>query len=260
VLFAGTPHVAAPDPKALWRLLPVDPSACFTLPVDWTATVPIARDLGAVEDVAARVASAFEGPAAVCWYPRARLYAPLFVATLRRALDADETTLVEKVFASAIGRGAPDVPLSATLEPDGSLVWQRRVAYRPHPRAREDTLAATLARHASAVAFSPDGRLVRDVLAVADKRYPAVADVLPSSGTTLAVVAAPSLATLFESEIAAVPGAHEPAFRTVAITHLGPRIAALRRYPTYALVLSAPDAASQARRWTPVDWIVLGRP
>ena len=68
-----------------------------------------------------------------------------------------------------------------------------------------------------------------------------------------------ALLSVFEMEIAAVPGAHEPAFRTVATTHLAPRLAALKRYPTYALVLS-PAPGDPDDRWTPVDWVELARP
>jgi len=246
-------------PEQVWGLTPVDPSSCFALPVDWAAAATLAPSLGVDAADAAAAAEALEGPAAVCWYPRARLHAPVFVAPLKRPMTPDETTLLAAIFAAAIGRGDTDAPVDTVTADDGSLAWHRRVPHRLHRDAALETFDATLASHPRALVFSPDARLARDVLGVAARRYPAVADVLPAGGTVLAVVAAPSLATLFEMEIAAVPGAHEPAFRTVATTHLAPRLAALKRYPTYALVLS-PAPGDPADRWTPVDWVELARP
>jgi uncharacterized protein YfaA (DUF2138 family) len=109
------------------------------------------------------------------------------------------------------------------------------------------------------VAFSPDDRLIADALAVAGRTYPALADVLPADGTVLAVLVPRALGTLAEAEaFASLPAGQEPVFRNAASTRLVPRLAALRTYPAYALVLPA-DAAPRADRWLAVEWRNLGR-
>ena len=245
------------EPSALWRLTPVAPSACFALPVDWAAAATLAASLEVDESAVVSTAGALAGPVAVCWYPASRLHTPVFVAPLTRALAPDETIALERLFVTTIGRGDAEAPIVPRVDPDDRHVWQRRVAYRLHRAAPAEAFQATLAQDRSVLVFSPDARLVDDVLGVADKRYPAVADVLPARSTVLAVVAAPSLARLLRTEVAGVPGGHEPAFRTAAATHLAPRLAALERYPTYALVLPATTSPAE---WARVEWVELARP
>ena len=251
---AGALPAAGFQPDALWRLAPVEPSACFALPVDWTAAATLAPSLDVDEATALGAASALAGPAAVCWYATSRLHTPLFVAPLARELAPDETIALETLFVSAVGPGDAEAPAAPAALPDGTLLWRRRVAHRLHGGAPVQAFEATLARHPRVLVFSPDARLVETVLGVADKRYPAVADVVPADRTVLAVVAARSLAALLDVEIAGVPGANEATFRAAAATHLKPRLAALKRYPTYALVLPSPPRTND---WLAVEWLAV---
>lgn len=228
----------------LWSLLPAEPGACVALPVQWHEAATLAEAAGLKAAEAQPIVDALDGPAGVCWYAKSRLYTPLFVVPTRRPLEPAEAAVLERLFSVAIG--APDLraPLGDTR------VWQRAVG----PRLP----TATLARHRHAVAFSPDDRLITDLVAVADRTYPALADVLPQDGTVLAVLVPRALGTLAETEaFASLPAGQEPILRNAASAHLVPRLAKLKGYPAYALVLAA-DAAPRADRWLAVEWRRLG--
>lgn len=252
--------------RPVWGMLPLAPSACLALPVDWKAAATLVASLG-IDPVEMQAAvEALTGPAAACWYPKSRLYTPIFVASATRPLRADETELLARLFAAAVGgpdtadeSGEGDITTSHLH--DGARLWQRRVVARDgvrrDPAERGAYFQVTLARHRDALVFSPDDRLVEDVLAVAGKRYPAVADQLPDGATALAIVSAPSLAGLIEAEtFASLPAGQEPTFRNAASAHLVPRLKALGRYPTYALILPA-DATPRAGRWVSLEWVAL---
>src|SRR3989449_11346148 len=49
------------------------------------------------------VVEALDGPAAVCWYPRSRLYTPLFLVPTRRPLEPAEAAVLERLFTAALG-------------------------------------------------------------------------------------------------------------------------------------------------------------
>src|SRR2546422_6822440 len=42
------------------------------------------------------VVEALDGPAAVCWYPRSRLYTPLFLVPTRRPLEPAEAAVLDR--------------------------------------------------------------------------------------------------------------------------------------------------------------------
>ena len=252
--------------RPVWGMLPLDPSACLALPVDWKAAATLAASFGIDPVEMQSVVEALAGPAAACWYPKSRLYTPIFVASATRPLGADETELLARLFAAVVGgpddadeSGEGDITTSHLH--DGARLWQRRVVSRDgvrrDPAERGAYFQVTLARHRDALAFSPDDRLVEDVLAVAGKRYPAVADQLPDGATALAIVSARSLAGLIEAEtFASLPAGQEPTFRNAASAHLVPRLRALGRYPTFALVLPA-DATPRAGGWVSLEWVAL---
>lgn len=227
--------------RPAWALLPLDPCACLAVPVDWPAAATLAVSFG-IDPVRMQVvADALDGPAAVCWYPKSRLHTPVFLAATSRPLAADEEAVLGALFAAVIGE--PDDVAAG----DGGRRWHRRA----------HATDVTLARHGHALVFSPDGQLVADVVAVAQKRYPAVADQLPDGSTTLVIVSAASLARLIEAEtFASLPAGQEPVFRNAASTHLVPKLRALGRYPTYALVLPG-EAQPRGTSWLPLEWRAL---
>ncbi|HEV8473848.1 MAG TPA: DUF2138 family protein [Methylomirabilota bacterium] len=243
--------------RALWALTPGEPGACVALPVRWQEAATLAEAIG-VEAAATRpVVEALDGPAAVCWYPTSRLYTPLFLVPTRRALTPAEAAVLERLFRVGLGEPEPHA--------GDAHVWRREVAspdgiHRPRTTPGQRYFVATLARHRHALAFSPDDRLIAEALAVAERTYPALADVLPADATVLAVLVPRSLGTLAEAEaFASLPAGQEPVFRNAASAHLVPRLAKLKTYPAYALVLPA-DAAPRADRWLAVEWRPLARP
>ncbi len=260
--------------RAVWSLVPAEPAACVALPVRWQEAATLAEAIGVEADATRPVVEALEGPGAVCWYARSRLYTPLFLAPARRALTPAEAAVLERLFTAAVGAAERELPgrddprhaVTRAESPD-TAVWQRRVSAPDGvrkdgagPRAPA-YFQVSLARHRHAVAFSPDDRLIADAVAVAGRTYPALADVLPADATVLAVLVPRALGTLAEAEaFASLPAGQEPVFRNAASTRLAPRLAALKTYPAYALVLPAQaepgrsDAAPRADRWLPVEW------
>ena len=259
--------------RALWALVPAEPGACVALPVQWPEAATLAETVGVETAATQPVVEALDGPAAVCWYPRSRLYTPLFLVPTRRPLEPAEAAVLERLFTAAVGawerslEGADDPRYAvARAEAADAALWQRHVTARDGVRRRgvgpqaETFFQVSLARHRHAVAFSPDDRLVGEALAVANRQYPSLADVLPDEATVLAVLVPRSLGTLAEAEaFASLPAGQEPVFRNAASTRLVPRLATLKRYPAYALVLPS-DATPRADRWLAVDWRRLGRP
>jgi uncharacterized protein YfaA (DUF2138 family) len=256
--------------SGVWAMAPTAPSVCVALPVDWRAAAALVPAMGASEADARVASEAAEGPAGVCWYRTSRLHTPLFVVPVRRALDARGTTLLGRMFASVVGTREPTLagqddprfPVVGATRPAGSFVWQRQVAarsgvHRDAGSTRGGHFLVTLAQHPRGLVFSPDNGLVEDALAVADKRWPALADSLPASGTVLAVVTPRSLAALLEAEtFATLTPAEQPVFRNAATAHLLPKLEALARYPAYALVV--PPGVSSSDAWLPVDWVTVG--
>lgn len=233
------------DSRALWAVLPYDPSACFTVPADWTAMAPVLERLGAQAPTPLQpLAAQFSGPAAACWYDSSRLHTPVFVA--RRAKPAPGDDLFASLFGAAVGG---EVQHSVD---HGVQRWQRQVATPAGPAA------PTLAISGDTVIFSADPALVDQVLAVQRKRAPAAADRLPDASRTIGLIAPAALSRLIEKEaFDALPAASEPVLRGAAEAHLIPRLAALRKYPPYRMVLKG--APTSATAWQPIEWQAADR-
>jgi uncharacterized protein YfaA (DUF2138 family) len=111
----------------------------------------------------------------------------------------------------------------------------------------------TLAASGALVAFSADPVLVDQVLAVQQKQAPAAADRLPDAGRTVGLIAPAALSQLIEKEaFDALPASSEPVLRGAADAHLIPRLAALRKYPAYRMVVKSMPSSGIA--WTPLEW------
>ena len=89
----------------MWRALPANPAACTSLPADWKEASGL---LGKVADAGADSATAIgdqlTGPAAVCWYAKSTLVAPVFVA---RVKTQDATSIA--ALKTALGKTFGDV-------------------------------------------------------------------------------------------------------------------------------------------------------
>jgi uncharacterized protein YfaA (DUF2138 family) len=269
---------AALSPSALntapvWSMVPAGSAACAALPVSWEAAGSLLADLGGEIQPIGRLVAALDGPAAVCWYPTSRMYTPLFVVATKGPVDPAGAALLGRLFVTVIGareaalkgQADPRFPVAASSPAAEVQIWQRDVSsrYAPARRAAEGVAGAkpttrsfrvTLARHRLGLVFSPDDALVDSVLSVAAKRYPALRDSLAREGRVLAVVAPGALGMLLEREaFASLPTSSEPTFRNAANAHLIPRLAALKKYPGYALTLQQ-DLQPAAGRWLPVTW------
>ena len=276
------------DNAGLWRALPSDPAACATLPVDWKAAgtllKSVAGDAKEISEAAAHVGDAFAGPAAACWYGKSSLVAPLFVAKLSSASQAEAVKpAMAALFGQIVGsyetkaqsddKSGPykRLPVTTKQGPPNATLWQRPVSARygtaqsagapfAAQLSADRYFPVTLAIAGDVVVFSPDARLVEDALAVLAKRFPAVADSLPKDKTDRIVLTMTpaSLAPLVRREAgAALPADQEAVFLNAAQTHLFPKLKALSRYAPVSLALDG--GVPSARGWVPVTWLSSGR-
>lgn len=260
---------------ALWKTIPTNPVVCAALPVDWKASAGFLKQFGAGEEQIGRVLAAVDGPVAASWYAKSRLHTPLFVVPLKAPLGASEADLLSRVFHEIIGgaepalkvKGGDRFPVKMSRLKGGATLWQRDVTSRYGTRTwmePEESLGreggyfrVTLALNHKALYFSPDSALIDDALAVADKMYPALEDSLPEGSRVLAVISPASLAALVQMEaLASLPAGDEPVFRNVANERLLPKLAALKKYPAYGLVLPARTGLVSGK-WLPVTWQAL---
>jgi uncharacterized protein YfaA (DUF2138 family) len=267
----------------LWRALPASPAACTSLPADWKEASAL---LGKVADggteSAAAIGDQLDGPAAVCWYAKSTLVAPVFIARVK-AKDAASVTALKaalgKTFGQVIGAyeakaaktgdGAESyrrLPVTTKEQGADVTVWQRPVSARAGTAlsskasfgaqlSSERYFPVTLALAHGYLIFSPDGRLVDDTLAVLDKRYPALADTLAPQRLprTILTLTPSSAAALIEREAgSALPPDQESVFRNASRTHLLPKLHALAHYPPVSLTL--PQDLPGSTGWVPVDW------
>lgn len=269
---------------ALWQALPADPAACATLPVDWQAAGKMLQKVsGGKDELAAQVGQAFEGPAAVCWYGKSALVAPLFMARLKSAEAASALRpLLAGLFEQVIGAYEPAaggdkgtyarLPVQGRKGAGDAELWSRPVSSpygtreaKGAPFAAQLSAGAyfpvTLALAGNTVLFSPDATLVDDALAVQGKRFPAVADTMPRDRQARTVLSfTPStLALLVRREATrALPADQEALFLNAARAHLFPKLKALGAYPAMSLVL--PGNLPSGRGWVSVTWQQSGAP
>lgn len=232
------------DSSALWAALPHNPSACFTLPVDWAAMQPV---LGRFNDdtLAEQLPAQLSGPAAACWYADSRLHTPVFVAT--RGAGAQATQMFGDLFAAAIPKAA-----SAGAANGAATEWRAQVP------TGLGAATPTLAVQDRTVVFSADAKLVERVLAVRRKQAAAISDLLPDAGRTVGMIAPGALAGLIQLEaFDSLPANDEPVLRAAADEHLVPRLQALRKYPPYRMVLT--QAPSKGLAWQPLEWQPIKR-
>src|SRR6202012_248926 len=265
----------------LWRALPANPAACASLPADWRdASGLLAKVLDNGEQGASAIGDQLAGPAAVCWYAKSTLLAPVFVARVKTQDAAGSAALkaaLGKTFGDVIGayeaKAAPAdgaksayLRLPVTTHQQGAdvIVWQRPVSARSGTAlasnasfaaqlSAERYFPVTLALAHGYLIFSPDGRLVDDTLAVLDKRYPALADTLAPQRlprTILTLTPSSAAALIERAGGAALPAGQEAVFRNASRTHLVPKLHALAHYPPVSLTL--PQDLPGSTGWVPV--------
>lgn len=249
------------DARTLWSSLPYQPSACVSMPVDWSAVANAMNSQKVINATAERLATQFEGPAAVCWYGQSRLHTPLFVAQLNKVEGAD--AVLGAYFNYGIKSPKLQENESATKQDDkeskqgnqiksttsvaGDIIWKNI--------ANSTGIQATLARSGKLIYFSPDTALVEQALAVAHKRQPAVSDDWSGAkavANTVVVIGPGQLAQLAEREIAAsLPMQRDAVLRSAADQHLLPKLAAVKKYPTMRLEM---NDQPKGTGWVALDW------
>jgi uncharacterized protein YfaA (DUF2138 family) len=236
------------DSSALWAAVPYKPGGCFSVPADWSSMEPVLQRLGAKGGSSLQpLAAQFSGPAAACWYGTSRLHTPVFVAQRRPPAPAaggpasGDDALLGGLFATMVGG---DIRHGVD---SGVQRWSRTI------ETVAGTLTPTLAASRDLVVFSADPALVEQVLAVQRKQAPAAADRLPDAGRTVGLIEPAALSQLVEKEaFDALPSSSEPVLRGAAEAHLIPRLAALRKYPAYRMVVKRMPVSGPA--WTPLEW------
>ncbi len=137
----------------------------------------------------------------------------------------------------------------AAKKGEEAVVWQLASRGKAAKKAGEPALAA----QGNYVVFSPDDALVNLTLDTLARKNPSVADQLPTSKATLALITPRPLSAMAEKEaLAALSGPGDANLRAAAQTHLPPRMKALAQYPPYRLEL--PAKADMQSGWQRVEW------
>lgn len=239
---AGIPAAGLGD-AGLWHAAPANPSACVVLPVDWHAlqkllneadNKPHLPDPGGL--------AALAGSALTCWYSESSLYSPVFIVRMHKTLphrDAELQALANWAIASG---GAAE---HGTAHQQKAMIW------------RDKNKQAAMGAQGAFVVFSPDGALVNKVLDTIVRAYPSVADQIPTSNLSLALLTPRPLSAMVEHEVmAALSDAGDANLLAAAQTHLPARMQALSTYPAYRLELN--NSHNVASGWQRVEWRTTG--
>lgn len=225
----------------LAQVLPARPAACIWLPMQWpTVKSPALPRLA---------------PTAVaCWYGQSSLHMPLLVAEL--TTEPSETSDAElRDFFAWLVKGRTETPDAK----ENVAQWQNQTfaPHGPHTANGKPYYQPTLARYRKMLFFSPDEKLVAQALQTAQRRYPSVADTLPTTANAnLAVFNPESLAALLRgAAFATLPRGEQPVLHDAAQTHLTPRLKALATLPP--LRLSMPATTTPNSGWYPLQWQTL---
>lgn len=261
----GLFNLPAQEPAAAfgaesWKHLPVNPAACALVPARWITLQRFLPNDGEFNRAAAqKVLQALEPAGAVCWYGDARLYEPLFLATLRAnasgTLDKDLGQLFDWTINTSADKSASDADkhaLNTTRDGDVRL-WQRALP------VADGSLNPTLLRAGNLLYFSASDVLVDRLKAMHAQRYPVVADGLEAPGRLVLLhVQAGQLARLLEREIRATvaDGSDDAALLD---RRLAPRLAAFARQGRINLLVD-PAALKPGLNWQPLDWSLQPQP
>lgn len=227
----------------LWRAAPANPSACVLLPMDWQAVRKAVAEASKkpplLDDATLK---ALNGPALACWYAESTLYTPVFIAQLAGRLPQRNASL-QALADWAISSGGTSEQAAAgnSKTPDDVMVW----------RGADD--GAMLGARGAYVAFSPDHALVEKVLDTLARTHPSVADQMPTSSATLALMTPRPLSAMAEQEmLSALGGPGDENLLAVTQARLPAHIKALAAYPAYRLEIRA-QGQSQGN-WRAVSW------
>ena len=245
-----------PAGRALWSALPAAAASCAVLPVDWAQLkLVLAGAKGAPAAEADKkkwdaIADRLDGPAAVCWYAKSQLHTPIVVARVKTAGDADMAFALDALSRWLAPANAVDASVP-TRQGVGRWAREVKAPWGSRGEGEETIYRPTLALQDRWLTFSPDDALVELALDAQARRYPSMADALPVTSPTLAVLAPKQIAAMVRRESFEVIGPDQELFRQAAERRLVPRLDALGRLPAVrATTTGSPDA----QRWVALDW------
>ncbi len=240
---------------ALWRAVPANPAACLLLPVDWKAAQAVVTEADKQPQLPdAKSLAALDGSAVACWYADSSLYAPVFIGRITKELpDRNQAIAALATWAmrrpGAVGeyRKTPaKSPTGKKPAKDDTLLWRAQSG-----EALQLKGPPSVAARGSYVVFSPDGDLVDQVLDTIARVNPSVADQMPTSDATLALLTPRPLSSMTEREaMGALSGPGDASQLAAVRTHLPARMAALATHPAYRLDLAGKNAGG----WQRVEW------
>lgn len=233
-------HLLSP---ALWSAAPANPSACVTLPIDWTSVIKVVNEADTKPNLPEKAAlSALSSPAIACWYNESKLYSPVFITQLASGTPNRKETL-DALAKWAIG--------AEELE---NVTGKAKKNKQEIQRWRNAQTQATLASSGDFVVFSPDADLVQKVTDTIARNHPSVADQTANTVSMLGLITPRSLSQMAQREIdAALSGSEDENFLNAVHTHLPARLKALSSYAPIRLELSQLRATPQA--WQKVEWV-----
>ncbi|NML43223.1 DUF2138 family protein [Ramlibacter sp. G-1-2-2] len=226
---------------AAWSVLPGGAAFCAALPVSW--------DQAAAPLDAAALAHDLQAGAGACWYPGNGLYAPVLALRFQPGTGASHDEAVAGLLARMLAKpkdGAVDVAQKAVA--GGGKLWTADVAnergYLGSGEQRAHRIAVL--RLGDTVLASVDHRAIEQALAVAEHRYPALADDYP--GSPLLVAGLPALGEMLQAESLRLTQ-DTPAFRQVVQRQLKPRLDALAAGGKLAFRPDPDNAGSSRGDW-----------
>jgi uncharacterized protein YfaA (DUF2138 family) len=247
---------------ALWKAVPANPSVCTVLPLDWNTAQKVVTEAKNKPSLGegAKIAG-LNGSALACWYGESTLYSPVFVVKLSGGLGerkASLQALANWAITQRDAKGGKTGPVDIAEKGD-VMQWHSATPVAANVLAQHPKLLpAALAARGDYVAFSPDGSLVNLVLATLARTNPSVADQMPTTDGTLALITPHRLSPMVEQEtLAALTASDDSSLREVAQAKLPPHMKALAAYPAYRLELSAsskPLIGKVASGWQLVEW------
>lgn len=226
---------------ALWQAAPANPAACALLPLDWPSLLKVLDTLPKSEKLSDLMLLKDEtGAALVCWYRESDLYSPVFIVRQKQGWRQRDIML-PKLAQWAIASGGTTVKKAVARGNGPELIWHAN---------KNDAAVAGMGEY---LVFSPDRSLVEKVMQVLRKRLPSVADQIPGSNATLALITPRALAGMAETEVfAALSQPGNDSLHNAAKTLLPPRLKALAEFAPVQVNLAAGQPMAG---WQTLNWI-----
>jgi len=257
-------------PDALWSRIPAAPALCLALPVDKSRLLKYLQLFTSNPELSHLVEN-LRPPAALCWYGGSQLHTPLAVFPLATTRESWQPLLTE-LFTKAVGTPEADgerLPVEEVVYSGGQgRIWRRSVS-SPHgiQDARQSQVgkamrskryfSVTFALANNTLIFSPDPVLADRTLAVLNKSYPPMSDVIGSELPPVSVAVVPeSLAVLLKKALSdSLPPAREQVFRTSVEKRFFPLLDTVAEIPPFVLV-----TPSETDVWEPLTWHSISSP